>query len=117
MKQLYTFITHYNGNESAEQVLSPDIDSAIKAWQDREFIRQITLPVKDEFRAEIDWLISEKDYVALDENINVWYFSILLADELLTVHIVQTGIGQRVEKEDDIPGMASGDQRRKHKSK
>ena len=106
MHAFYTFITHYNGNESAEQVLAPDIESAIRTWQNREFIRQITLPVMDEFGEEIDWLLSEKDYVALNENINVWYFSLLLSDELLTTHIVKTDVGQAVEKADAIPGQA-----------
>ena len=115
MNPLFTFITHYDGNESAEQVMSPNLESAIRTWQNREFIQQITRPVKDEFKEEMDWLFEEKDYVALDESINIWYFSLLLGDELMTVHIVKTDVGQEIEKDVEIPGVAGVEKAQKHK--
>lgn len=115
MNPLFTFITHYDGNESAEQVMAPSLESAIRTWQNREFTQQITQPVKDEFKEEMHWLFEEKDYVALDESVNVWYFSLLLGDVLMRVHIVKTDAGRMEEKEVEMPGAASVEQVQKHK--
>lgn len=117
MNPLYTFITHYDKNESADQIMAPSLESAIRTWQDREFIQQITRPVKAEFNEEMDWLFEEKDYVALDESINIWYFTLLLGDELMRVHIIKTDIGQEHEKEVEIPGVAGVGRRQKREDK
>ena len=106
MHPLFTFIAHYDGNESAEQITAPSLESAISIWQIREFTQQITQPLENEFKEQMDWLFAEKDYVALDESVNIWYFSLLLGDELMNVHIVKTDAGQEVEKDDDMPGVA-----------
>jgi hypothetical protein len=117
MNPLYTFITHYDGNESADQIMAPSLESAIRTWQNREFIQQITQPVKEEFKEEMGWLFEEKDYTALDESINIWYFTLLLSDELMRVHIIKTDIGQEVEKEVEMPGVAGTGQGQKHEDK
>ena len=106
MNPLFTFIAHYDGNEFAEQIMAPSLESAIRVWQLREFTQQITEPLKNEFKEQMDWLFAEKDYVALDESINIWYFTLLLGDELMRVHIIQTDTGQKVEKDDVMPGVA-----------
>jgi len=37
--------------------MASSLESAIETWQNREFIQQITLPVKEEFKEEMAWLL------------------------------------------------------------
>lgn len=115
MNLLFTFIAHYEGNESAEQIMASSLASAIEKWRNREFIQQITLPVKEEFKEEMAWLLEEKDYVALDESINIWYFTLLLGDELMRVHIIKTDFEQEIERDIEMPGVSGVAQMQKHK--
>lgn len=89
----YTFITDYQGGTYISQHAADDLSAACGLWKahvaDGDYIpdldaRQFTKA----FEADID----ELPPVAIDEVRNVWLFQLLLNDDLLNVHIIQTDL-------------------------
>jgi hypothetical protein len=89
----FTFITDYQGGTYICQQTADDLHPACYLWKDHvvsgKYIPNLnTHQFSEAFETDMDDLPP----VAIDEVSNVWIFQLLLGDDTLTVHIVQTDL-------------------------
>jgi hypothetical protein len=88
---LYTFISEYAGGTYIRQVEADALMPACTGWAD-QIVRGKDIPdlKESEFREAFQEDIVEFPPIAIDTTVNVWYMSLLVEDELLSVNIVRT---------------------------
>ena len=89
----FTFITDYNGGTYISQQTADDLQGACLHWRDHvvsgRYIQDLDVY---QFTKAFDADINELPPVGIDEVINVWLFQLVIADLMLSVHIVMTDL-------------------------
>lgn len=87
----YTFITDYRGGTYVCQKEAEGLRPACLMWKEEirsgGYVRDLNMRA---FSKAFDADIDELPPVPLDTLSNVWLFHLLIGDELLDVHIIQT---------------------------
>ena len=87
----YTFITDFRGGTYICQKNADDLRSACTLWREEiasgGYVQHLNVKA---FVKAFDADIDELPPVPLDEVKNVWLFQLLLGDDMLDLHIVQT---------------------------
>lgn len=95
----YTFITDYLGGTYISQQTASDLRSACVKWKDHvvqgKYIQNLILV---QFTRAFDCDIDELPPVAIDEVSNVWLFQLLIGDNMLNLHIIQTELPRNETK-------------------
>lgn len=89
----FTFITDYRGGTYISQQSADDLHTACQLWKDHvisgKYIQHLNVK---QFSGAFDADIEELPPLAIDEVSNVWIFQLLIGDDMLTAHIVQTDL-------------------------
>lgn len=89
----FTFITDYRGGTYISQHSADDLPNACYLWKDHvvsgKYIQHLSVK---KFASAFDADIEELPPLAIDEVSNVWIFQLLIGDDMLTVHIIQTDL-------------------------
>lgn len=89
----YTFITDYRGGTYICQKAADDLRAACLLWKEEirsgGYVQDLNVRA---FSKAFDADIDELPPVPLDTLRNVWLFHLLIGDELLDVHIIQTDL-------------------------
>ncbi len=89
----FTFITDFMGGTYICQQNAEGLQTACQLWRDHvvagRYIQGLDL---HNFTDAFDSDFEELPPVALDEVINIWLFQLLIKDNMLTLHIIQTDI-------------------------
>lgn len=89
----FTFITDFMGGTYICQQNAEGLQPACQLWRDHVVAgRYIQGLEVDHFAEAFDADIIELPPVDIDEVIHVWLFQLVIADHMLSVHIVQTDI-------------------------
>jgi hypothetical protein len=87
----FTFITDFQGGTYICQKEATDLHAACFMWKDEiasgGYVQHLNTKA---FSSAFDADIEELPPVAIDEVSNVWLFHLMLGDDMLNLHIVQT---------------------------
>lgn len=96
----YTFITDFQGGTYISQHPGKDLREACTQWRDHILSRgHIHLLDGKAFAQAFEADFEELPPVALDELTHVWGFQLLVREDLLDVHFVQTDVAGEEEQD------------------
>jgi hypothetical protein len=99
----YTFITEYRGGTYISQQTAGNLLEACGLWKRHvvsgKYIQALDLK---QFSRSFDADIEELPPVTIDQVQNVWLFQLLVEDEMLSAHIIQTDLSTS-----DVAGIPS----------
>lgn len=89
----FTFITEYQGGTYISQHSANDLRSACLLWKEHLLEGRHVKHLKEKaFHKAFEADFEELPPVALDGVTNVWLFQLLVGDDMLNAHIVQTEV-------------------------
>jgi hypothetical protein len=90
---LYSFITNYKGGTYISQHVAPDLHAACDAWFAHTLHGGHIPELPHElFRLEYRIEMDEMPPVLIEGMQNIWYLSVLLEDDMMDVHILDTSL-------------------------